>query len=331
MKPDYLSYTLEDYICDESFQRWTKSQSSKEETQHWNQFLESHPEKQEIINLARVSILKLTHTEWEVDPVKVNKAWHQLESEISTPVRKLPIGRFLSYAAMLFLVVSSVIYFTDPAEQSPADYLTYQSDFGEKKEVSLPDGSLVILNANSIIRISGDWKASGREVWLESGEAFFEVSKTKDQQKFVVHTQDFDVNVLGTQFNINIRSEEPNVLLTEGKVALTHNEKVTIMAPGELAIVTKNKIEVAEVNIGKYNTWLRNSLTFNNTSLKRVTEILEGHYGVTFELPEELATRQLSGEIPNDNLGMVLDALGLTLNLKMVRNNNTVVISKNAL
>ena len=95
---------------------------------------------------------------------------------------------------------------------------TIDTGYAQLREVMLPDGSIVTLNANSTLRYSTDWNHQDiREVWLE-GEAFFSVAHTSDNQKFVVRAGSMDVKVVGTEFNVHSRREEVNVVLQTGRV-----------------------------------------------------------------------------------------------------------------
>jgi ferric-dicitrate binding protein FerR (iron transport regulator) len=115
----------------------------------------------------------------------------------------------------------------------------HTTHYGETARIKLPDGSMVVLNAHSTLTYN-DWsEGQTREVWL-NGEAFFEVQKKHDatgRVKFVVHTGDLNVEVLGTRFNVSNRGLRTQIVLEEGKVRLRYEqetEKVIDMQPGEL-------------------------------------------------------------------------------------------------
>jgi ferric-dicitrate binding protein FerR (iron transport regulator) len=113
----------------------------------------------------------------------------------------------------------------------------------------------VLLNANSQLRTPARWPAGARrEVWLE-GEAFFQVTKKgaapgggTDGARFVVHTGQVDVAVLGTRFNVTNRRGQTTVTLNEGKVKLEEGDLdgAVIMEPGELV-----RLGAAEPSCGK--------------------------------------------------------------------------------
>ena len=88
--------------------------------------------------------------------------------------------------------------------------------------------------------------ADGRQVWLE-GEAYFQVQKKPSTvEKFIVHTRQVDVEVLGTRFNVNTRRQRAVVSLEEGKVRLSvhggdaavlEKKSAMIMRPGQVVVI----------------------------------------------------------------------------------------------
>lgn len=91
----------------------------------------------------------------------------------------------------------------------------YATTAGGYERVTLPDGSVVDLNANSELRerFTGD----ERRVELVRGEATFQVARNPDRP-FVVHAAGVAVRAVGTAFNVRLRSDQVDVLVTEGRV-----------------------------------------------------------------------------------------------------------------
>jgi ferric-dicitrate binding protein FerR (iron transport regulator) len=95
---------------------------------------------------------------------------------------------------------------------------------GAKSNVTLPDGTRVILNAGSTLKYPGNFGENTREVTLE-GEAYFEVTKNKSKQ-FQVHTSDITVKAYGTKFNVKSYGEDKTIetTLIEGSVGVIKNK-----------------------------------------------------------------------------------------------------------
>ena len=100
----------------------------------------------------------------------------------------------------------------------------YASAMGKSTSVPLPDGSLVVLNTNSRIKV--EYTDQNRNIHLIQGEAHFEVAKNKDRP-FRVFAGKGRVQAVGTAFTVYLRKEDVDVLVTEGKVELAVLSSVT--------------------------------------------------------------------------------------------------------
>src|SRR5277367_139876 len=99
-------------------------------------------------------------------------------------------------------------------------YPLYSTDVGERRSLTLPDGSTVDLNARSSIRI--EFSTAERRVELLDGQALFQVAKDK-QQPFTVRSGDATVRAVGTQFDVYRKSSGTTVTVLEGRVAVYAN------------------------------------------------------------------------------------------------------------
>ena len=99
-------------------------------------------------------------------------------------------------------------------------FATLHTAFGQRKELTLPDGSKIILNANSTLKYPAEWNAGTPRRFELAGEASFEVVDRPEglQDDFIVYTEDGFVSVLGTQFVVAERGAGTRVVLGEGKV-----------------------------------------------------------------------------------------------------------------
>ncbi len=330
MNPNFEAYNLEELICDESFQRWAKSNGSSNENQIWNARFASNAQTRELMTQAKLAVLTLSRTESQVDPATVQKSWDKLNHRIDSAKPNFLIAQRMPFAVIFTLLVVCVAFAVIQFGGSE-DYITYQTDFGQKKEIMLPDGSQITLNANSTLRTYENWDKENREVWLDKGEAYFQISKTQDKDRFVVHSNDVNVEVLGTKFNINMGTARTEVMLSEGKIRLSSPKDNQILAPGQLAIVDRaGLLEIREVNVSHYDAWLRNSLVLDNKSLLTVADLIESQYGIPVFLADDIKNKMLAGEMPNGNLELLLKALEVTLNLNISKSGDAILITKNS-
>jgi transmembrane sensor len=93
----------------------------------------------------------------------------------------------------------------------------YASAIGKHTSIPLPDGSVVVLNTNSRIKV--EYTQDHRNIFLIQGEAHFDVAKNKNRP-FRVHAGKGRVEAVGTAFTVYLRKEDVEVLVTEGKVEL---------------------------------------------------------------------------------------------------------------
>jgi ferric-dicitrate binding protein FerR (iron transport regulator) len=221
---------------------------------------------------------------------EVEAGIRQMEAEPMPVVgRKWVVGVMAAAASIAALVIGFWWVSNRPGRSE--EMAVIKTGYGEIKNILLPDSSMVILNANSSMRIPSPWTESGgRQVWLE-GEAYFQVQrKASTAEKFVVHTKEVDVEVLGTRFNVNTRRQRAVVSLEEGKVRLSMNGIVTsvmekkaglVMRPGQVAEVDEDL--QAKVNedkdVSDRSGWSRHEFHFDHTSLGEIAHLVQDTYG----------------------------------------------------
>ena len=205
---------------------------------------------------------------------------------------------------------------------------------GGKFSIILADGTKVWLNSDSRLKYPAQFKAGrSREVTLEYGEAYFEVSSaTKhDGAAFIVYNNDQKVEVLGTQFNIKAYQDDATILTTlvEGKVKL-HMEKDTIehiLKPGQQAEYNTQEQSMTTKPVDIYNeiSWKDGVFSFDNKSLLEITKVLSRWYDVKFKfLDEQLKKEEFIGVLSKnqhiDDILMQIKHLGIINNYKIEKN-----------
>lgn len=232
-------------------------------------------------------------------------------------------------ASVIFLITTFTLtfwYVNKPIE--------VRTGYGERRVVTFPDHSSVTLNGNTLLRYTRSWDDDKtREVWID-GEGFFSVKHTSNHQKFLVHASNqLNVEVLGTKFNVKSRALKSEVMLTEGKVKLEMQDSKNpsvFLKPGELAVLSNKKLSKREVKNHQYTSWLNYTLLFDRTTLRDVAALLEDTYGLHVVFTDTtLQDRELSGEISSSDVSDILTAISQIFNLKVERKNQTVIISAN--
>jgi len=213
----------------------------------------------------------------------------------------------------------------------------HTTSFGEVKNITLSDGSTVILNANSSLKVPRfGFGKSTREVFLQ-GEAEFSVKHTIDNQNFLVKTPDqLVVEVLGTEFLVYARKRGTKVALHKGKVQLhslkDKQEKVLEMKAGEVVTMDKKgdlKLQT-EKNVAVAKAWQEHQFIFDHTSLQEIAYKIEENFGVKVKIENTiLAQREITGTYQAQNVEELLDALKEILNVQIIRQNEHISISEN--
>ena len=344
----YSDYSLADLVTDENFQQWVKNPDAVSDA-FWQDWLTRYPEKEAYVQQARALLSAIDFNKTppaEIDQAGILKnifARIEEEEPVSIPFHSGDRSwwrRWMSVAAVLVgLLTTGVVYYT---AFRPGRMIHYTTDYGESQTINLPDGSLVTLNAHSTLRSASDWKPDQlREVWLE-GEAFFDVrKKTKaantpvlPSSRFVVHTRDLHIEVLGTKFNVNNRRATTRVVLNSGKISLHRSAASTnpdlIMEPSELVEYSQSNRQLVKrkVNPEVYSAWVDKKLVFNETPLGEIAQLLEDNYGLKLEFgTEQLARRKFTGSVATDDPELLLTAIATSFQLKINRRDDTIQIT----
>lgn len=212
-------------------------------------------------------------------------------------------------------------------------YEKFDAPFGKTTTITLADGSDVTLNAHSSLRVPRfGFGNSDRHVWL-TGEGYFSVRHTTRDHTFTVHTPNLDVQVLGTRFNVNTRSGQTEVMLDEGKVQLVQPKAPAhplTLKPGDQATLVEGdtafhrKVIALPEQVAAYR---QNRLVFTDTPLSKVASTIQDYYGIRVVVSSrELARRELTGTLPNNDLNVVLRSLSVSYNLAVERQATQVVL-----
>ena len=229
-------------------------------------------------------------------------------------VRMVQIAAVFIAGILLTQVLHMTIFTTDSIQTS---YCTVNADRGQKSNLILPDGTKVWLNSESKIQFSTEGFLANRQVKL-NGEAYFDV-KHNDKKPFVVITKDYDVEVLGTEFNVKAYDDlqRTETILVKGKVRIKKGEKEFTLNPGQKAIFEANNLLVKEADIETASSWKINELRYEGISLKDLVFSLERWFDVEITITDaRLYEVKYSGVFKNDEtIEEVLEALKFTTSI----------------
>ncbi|NDV57140.1 FecR family protein [Bacteroides sp. 519] len=145
---------------------------------------------------------------------------------------------------------------------------------GQRVELTLADGTVVWLNAQTTFKFPNKFDKNSREVYLLNGEAYFNVAKNKDC-KFTVNTPFYDINVLGTEFNVLAYGKTKcfETSLLEGSIELVskNKEEKLHLVPGQHVAMKDNSLKLEKLPHQDYFLWKEGILCFDD---ERVEDIL---------------------------------------------------------
>lgn len=243
--------------------------------------------------------IEATQKLWETINIESDKSVYKSLNKVkerlglsNTTTRRVSIRNYTSRVAAvlipLFIVAGTYIYLNKSTETATitAQLIEISVPFGEQKEIILPDSSIVNINAGSSIRYTDPFTDNKRVVEL-SGEAYFSV--TEDAiNPFIVETKYLDIEVLGTEFNVDAYADGENttVTLDKGKVQVkTPDEKLYTLDPNQIFVINNETNEVSIETVTETNTnWTSGELIFKDLPLKEIIRTLERRFNVSIDI-----------------------------------------------
>lgn len=268
----------------------------------------------------------------DLEREKYKKEAHELLKHIEHSKRtwfRRVVSVAASVAAAAFIILGSISHLNYMDKQK-VTYAEISTSFGEKKQLLLPDGTTLILNSCSSVRYPSHFVGDTREIALE-GEGYFKVAHNA-KLPFIVKTENCDVRVLGTRFNVkayptdeivsvSVESGKVQVDLPEAMMRLVAQEQVLINTISGEYSKRKEDREVAG--------WIKGALRFNSTPIRDVARELERVYNcrITFAVDEEF-NNLISGEHDNKSLESVLKSIEYVSGIKYQKQGRNILLYK---
>lgn len=248
-------------------------------------------------------------------------AWKMLEEKIAAVKKSKVISLsrrqwMIGVAASFILAIGALFLFQKLSNSS--GYSITDTGLAQTTDVTLPDGSMVYLNAKSSVSYEGAKWDEQRTVNLV-GEGFFEVVKGS---KFVVETAYGNVEVLGTSFNVKVRNGRLEVKCKTGKVRVTTEEDLSgeTITQGEMVTTTSEGMvtTVEEISTNLIAGWRTGDFDFEAVMLIEVLEEFERQFDVELKYNSEdpaIKDRVYNGYFSANNMNeaiqLVCNPMGL--------------------
>ncbi len=300
-------------------------------------FFNSLPETSEEDIKLKNYLLKCLPKDVDTDKIKLS-TFHKIK-------RERQVSRVLKTIIALSAVAASACFFiflprqqtvtTDAvktkvvAKQMP-EYHVVTVPTTQIKKVVLPDGTRVTLNSRSQLRYPEKFDSRTREIYLQ-GEAYLEVAHNKEKP-FIVHANNFNIQVLGTKFNVNSYNEEAAfVALVDGSVQVTtaKNQNKVMMKPNNLLRLKDGNIdELVHTQATDYISWLDKKLKLNGDKMDRIMTNLANYYDLEIVYKKPIPQIGLYGKLElKAEPQKVLEAISQLSGLSITMENKKIYIT----
>ncbi len=345
-------------MLDSRFRDWAHAADAETEA-CWKNWLHDNPERAELAHQAKKMIQDLNAWNAQLKADEKAQLWsyiHARKEAEAVPIIKkeepkagavivmLQQSRFWPLAACVAAILlcgAAFLWSRSARKQEPL--AQYSTNYSQVKQVTLPDGSRVVLNANSTLRVAKGWNRNAvREVQL-NGEAFFTVTHQKNNQKFRVQLANgLAVEVLGTKFTVTRRPQKTRVVLNEGKVKVSITEEhllgltsttkaAAVLQPGELLEVRHDAVFLPKRQVANpaiYAAFRNHKMAFADTPLAEVARVLQDTYGYQVSFANAaIANRRFTGTIPTNRIDILFTALEKLFNLKITEEGKQIKIT----
>jgi len=252
----------------------------------------------------------------ELSDEKGDEILNKIFLELQVKPKKYTIRKALKVAAVL--VAGLTIAFTVAKFAFKPAAITQITAKGEKKEIFLEDGSVIVLNSNSSITYPEQFEDT-RNIQLV-GQAYFKVFRDI-KRPFIVQTHDVIVRVLGTSFDINsYEHHNTKVSVISGKVEVSSptGKKVQIIKDQQADLIKNSDLQISTENSEDKIAWISNTIMLKNTTLSETVKIIENWYNVDITIEnQELNNLTISGKFKDEKLENVLESIAYLKNLKI--------------
>ncbi|WP_229208663.1 FecR family protein [Dyadobacter luticola] len=238
----------------------------------------------------------------------------------------LNLSKWKWAAAACFLIASCFVF------KKQILYRSLESVIGKTASYQLSEGTRVVLNSNSTLLVPRFGFGSGsREVFLD-GEAEFKVTHTPHNDRFIVHIgENYEIEVLGTEFVAFSRARGKRVFLKNGKVKLKLPEgKQLYMKPGNLFVSDKTGAFnlTKEADPRPYTAWKDQTFYFDNTLLSQVALQIHEQFNVNVRIPDTLlANRRIAGTYKATQADDLLQILSELMQIEITQKEDYIELS----
>jgi len=292
-------------------------------------------DNQDLFNQMKMDFEKIDDAKY-VFKKTTDQAWRELYSKIQLDDAKVSTkyNYTINYSVLYQIAAALIIVFglswalIHLTKSSSQKIMTTEY---AQSEITLSDGSIVFLNANSKLIYPKKFKGNSRTVEL-IGEGFFEITPNP-KKPFIITANNAEIKVLGTKFNVlaykNISKVE--VLVESGIVSLSSKNEpknAILLEKGEFGFLNDNMLQESLIPNPNYLSWKTKVMDFRNEDLVSVLEVINHTYGTNIKLKNEpLKELKLTSKYNNIHLDTLLQSICIAFNLEKTEINNQIILA----
>ncbi|MBB6271986.1 ferric-dicitrate binding protein FerR (iron transport regulator) [Pedobacter cryoconitis] len=314
---------------DELLIKYLLSETSTEENSEIQRWMAEDSANQTYYNHFK----QIWETSKKLEPLSTideEQAWRKFKARVSQPIEKevkvVPLRYKYGWLkiAAIFLVAAGI--WSTYRHFIATDYIAV----GAGKEVvvkTLPDGSVLTLNKNSLMSFANNF-TDHRAIRLQKGEVFFKVTPNKEKP-FIIDADKVTIRVVGTSFNVKHVNEETEVIVETGIVKVSVGSTFVELRRGEKVLIKNGSTTLKkETNTDQlYNYYRSKAFILNNTQLSKFITTLNEAYQVNIVIEDpRIKNLTLTTTFTEDSLNHILQTICQTLDIKQVHSEGKILL-----
>ncbi|AXE17244.1 FecR family protein [Runella rosea] len=353
---------IEDFLADESFQKWVREGKERD---NWEEWTVENPQRAKLVAEARLWVLATRVQESTLSSSEVAAALQASRDKIKsiekeTAVPSIPLWRrtgWRSIAAVLVLglalgwllkrqtLTQDTLTYTQLINQDIQGLIEQANNTHKPQLITLSDGSSVLLQPKSKLSYPKSFEGDERKVYL-SGEGFFEISKNP-KKPFFVFANEIVTKVIGTSFRVKAYTDQPNVevVVRTGKVNVSSNQAITQLNPETVQLLPNQGVrfarkkltfeKITDLTLEKPEAQSviaieQLSFEFSDVPVAQILKTIEQAYLVEIDYPQEklkdcYLTTSLSDQPLPEKLKIICESLGNMTRYEMNGNRITIL------
>ncbi|WP_143307900.1 FecR family protein [Chitinophaga vietnamensis] len=258
---------------------------------------------------------------------------------------------YYAAAAAIVLLAAGIFWFNRSSDHAAANkqvaqarinqssriirngFLEITTARGATDTITLADGSFIMINSASKLRVPQTFSGSSRDVYLDEGEAFFNAAPDP-ANRFTAHSGALATTALGTAFNVRAYAHEKRitVALVSGKVKIDeagHQEQSMILMPSEQLSYDLSSLAMIKSTFHQADDvsgWRKGYIIFKDAPYSEIVTELENRFGVTVINQSNKKEWHYNGSFKDENLQDILDVISIAKSLSYTIKNDTIYL-----